>query len=105
MRRGLDDGWIRLAAWTEGTKIDRTGGDRNKNEAGEKNILPNRHWNERYSLLVGQVVVALQISSAPNDASWHGPLVDSKFQHQEQVQSDESNQRSGNHENMKRKKS
>src|ERR1700686_3171400 len=41
-RGSLNNGWIRLAARTEGAKVNRARGDRKKNETGEQYILPHR---------------------------------------------------------------
>src|SRR6266852_9901304 len=89
---GLNDRRIRLAAWTKGTKMNRTNSNRNKNETGEENVLPYRLRHERHTLLVRESPIFLQIRGAPNDATRHGPFVDSQFQHHKQVHADKSNQ-------------
>src|SRR6266852_2722209 len=91
-RGGLNDRRIWLAAWTKGTKMNRTNSNCNKNETGEENVLPYRLRHERHSLLVREFLIFLQIRGAPNAATRHGPFVDSQFQHHKQVHADKSNQ-------------
>ena len=52
-----------------------------------------------------QLAIFLQVGGAPHDASRHGPLIDSEFQHHEQVHADESNQQSGDNKNVQREES
>ena len=51
-----------------------------------------------------QLVILPQIGLASNDAAGHGPFVDAEFQHQKDMQGDEGDQQSGNHEDMHREK-
>ena len=91
-RGSLNNRRIRLAAWTERTKINRASSNRKKNETGEEDVLPHRARHERHAFLMGEFVIFLQVGGAANDASRHGPFVDSQFQHHEQMHADESNQ-------------
>src|SRR5438445_10482099 len=76
-RSCLDDRRIWLAARTEGTKMNRANGNRNQNEAGEQDVLPDSVRHERHTLLVRQLVILVHVGGAPNDASRHGPFIDS----------------------------
>ena len=89
---GLNNRRIWLAAGTKGTKMNRTNSNCNKNEPGEQNVFPHCLGYERHTLLVREFAIFLHVRGAPNDASRHGPLVDSQFQHHEQMHSDKSNQ-------------
>src|ERR1700722_18185346 len=76
-RRRLNDSGIRLAARTEGTEISCARGDRKQDETREQDVLPNCIGHERHTLFVREVVILLQIGGSTNDASRHGPLVNS----------------------------
>src|ERR1700693_5961462 len=101
-RGSLNNGWVWLAARTEGAKVNRARGDRKENETGEHDVLPDRTWHERYALLMRQLSVFLHVRGAPNDASRHGPLIDSKFQHHEQMDTDERDQQSRDYKDVQR---
>src|SRR5260370_24032699 len=93
---------MRLAARNEGAKVERAQCDWEENETGEQDILPDGAWHERYALRMRQLAIFLHVRGAPNDASRHGPLVDSKFQHHEQMDSDERDQQSRDYKDMQR---
>src|ERR1700693_84217 len=76
-RGRLNNGRVRVAARTEGAKIDRARSDREKNETGEKDVLPNSTRHERHTLRTRQLVILLQVRGAADDAAWHWPLADS----------------------------
>src|SRR5437879_546710 len=85
--------------------MNRADSDRKKNAAGEEDVLPHRVRHERHALLVSQFLIFLQVRGAADDASWHGPFVDSQFEHHEQVNANESHEQPGNNENVKREES
>src|ERR1700675_1933265 len=88
VRGSLNNGWIRLAARTKGAKINRARGDRKKDKAGKRYVFPHRARHERYALLMRQLAVFLHVRGAPNDASRHGPLIDSNLQNHELIDAD-----------------
>src|SRR2546426_1455600 len=84
-RSSLNNRRIRLAAWSEGAKIDRASSNRKKDETGKQDIFPRCVREERHTLLMSEFLIFLQIRGAPNNAPRHGPFVDSQFQHHEQM--------------------
>src|SRR6266446_236400 len=74
-----------------------------KNETGKQYVLPHRLRHERYALLMRQLAVFLHVRGAPNNASRHGPFVNSKFQHHEQMDTDERDQQSRDYKDVQRK--
>ena len=76
-----------------------------KDKAGEKHVLRDRAGHKRNAIFVRQLVIFLHVRRAANDSSRHRPFVDSELQHQEQMQADECNQRSRDHEHMQREES
>ncbi len=88
-RRGLDDGGIGRAARSEGTEVDRAHGNREQDEAGEKQILGDCAGDKRHAFFARQVVIFPHVGRATDDSSRHRPVVDSQLQHQPQMQADE----------------
>src|SRR5258708_597641 len=101
-RSGLNDCGIWLATRTKGSKMNRARSDGKKNETREQYVFPHRVRYEGHTLLVREFVIFLQVCGPPHDASWHGPFVNSQFQHHKKVHSDESNEQSWYNKNVQR---
>src|ERR1700726_2882133 len=66
-RGSLNNGWIRLAAWSEGAKVNRASSNRENNETGKQYVLPHRARHERYAFFTRQLVIFLHVRGAPDD--------------------------------------
>ena len=103
-RCGLNDRGIRPAGRAEGTEDGGDDGEREKDAAAEEQIFPDRAGNEGHAVFVRQLVILLHVGGVANDATGHGPFVDSQFQHHQQMQADERDEQPGNDEDMQREK-
>src|SRR5271170_7436543 len=101
-RSGLDNRGVGLAAGTEGPQVNCTEGDRKQYKTGKYDIFPDRARHERHAVFLYQLVVLLNVGGSAHDASRHGPFVDSQLQHHEQVDADESDQKSGDDKHVQR---
>src|SRR2546426_1597072 len=99
-RGSLNNRWIRLAAWSEGAKIERASSNRKKDETGKHDIFPHRAGHEWHTRLMRQLVIFLHVRGAADDSTWHGPLINSKFQDHEQMHADECDQQPWDNENV-----
>ena len=93
-RRGLDDGRIRAARGTERAEVHSAGGDRQKDERGEEQVLPDRVGNERSAVLLRQFVILACVGRAFHETARHRPFVDSELQHHQEMQTHEADQQS-----------
>src|SRR5439155_5610878 len=104
-RGSLNNGRIGLAAWSEGAEIDRACGDGKKDETRKHDIFPYSAGHERYTRLMRQLVIFLHVRGAADDSTWHGPLINSKFQDHEQMHADECDQQPWDNKNVQREES
>src|SRR5690349_13310462 len=51
----LNNGWIRLAARSEGAKVNRASSNRKKDETGKHDIFPYRAGHERYAFFMREL--------------------------------------------------
>src|SRR5882724_4561655 len=102
MRGGLDDGGVGLAAWSEGAEEDRASDDREENESGEDDVLPDGRGHEGDALALRKLVVLGETGRAAHNPSRHRPLVDSQLDDEEQVQADERDEQARNDEHVQR---
>jgi len=100
----LNDGGIGTTGGAEGTEIGGDDGECEKDAATEEQIFPDSAGNEGDAVFVRELVILLDVGGFANDAAWHGPFVDAKFQNHEEMKTDERDEHAGNDEDMEREK-
>src|SRR5712692_2089066 len=100
LRHCLNDRRVGTTGWTEGTEVQRAAGYSQKDERCEEQVLPDRVGNEWRAILLGQFVIFICVGRPLHQAAWHWPLVDAKLQHHQEMQAQETDQHSWNHEDM-----
>src|SRR5208283_5942118 len=96
----LDDRRIRVSTGAKRSKKSGTGHYADDDCGGEEHVFPHRLRHERYTVFVCEFVVLLEVGGAAHDTSRHGPLINAELQHQEQVERNETDEQTGDHEDV-----
>src|SRR6266403_3282265 len=104
-RRRLDDRRVRAAGRTKRTEVQSACGHRQEDESGKEQIFPYRIRNKGRAIFSCELMIFVLVRCALDETSWHRPFVNSELQHHQEMKADETDQHSGNHEDMQREKS
>ena len=105
LRRGLDDGGIRLPAGTERAEEESTSDDGEQDGGRKDRVFPCGVGHKGDAVLLNQLVIFALVGGFPNQASRHRPLIDAETQHHPHMQADAREQDAGDHEDVQREES
>src|SRR5690242_138059 len=104
-RRRLDDRRVRATGRTERTEVQSACGHCQEDESGKEQIFPYRIRNKGCTIFSCELMIFVLVRCALDETSWHRPFVNSELQHHQEMKTNETDQHSWNHEDVKREKS